>query len=522
MTVPRGDDAVAPAATSMYAPTMRAWLVPLLLSCVVDTGTDRRPPDDDSAGDTDPTDTDDTGGGDPDLVDVSHPRELRGVWVATVNNIDWPSRTGLSANVQRAELETIVDVAADVGLNAIFFQVRSEGDAMYDSDLEPWSRYLSGTQGQDPGYDPLETLIELAHARGIEVHAWFNPYRARASAASSVVAPHMAQVWPQYAYRYGAGTWMDPGAAPVEDRLVDVIDDVVTRYDVDGIHFDDYFYPYPDDAYGDFPDSSTWNAYTQGGGTLSRSDWRRDNVNRLVGRVHDTVVADDPAVRFGISPFGIYRPGQPSGITGLDQYAEIYADPPHWMDEGWVDYLAPQLYWPHTQTAQAYEPLMAWWAERALPGRSTFAGNYLSKLGTSSTWDLDEFRTQLQMTRAERDNSALGNIWFSWAPIGDDTDGVRAFLRDEAYAAPALPPPAFEVADRVVPPPDVAIDGADVVLTSEDAWVYAIYREEGSNFLLDRVQPAAAPRVTLSAGRWAITAVAKGDVESRGVVVLVD
>ena len=472
-------------------------------------GTHREPPGDSAPADTDRTDT----GPHRELVDVSHTRELRGVWVATVANIDFPSRTGLTADAQKAELDGIVDNCADVGINAIFFQIRPEGDALYSSEIEPWSRYLTGTQGRDPGYDPLDYLIGKAHARGIEVHGWINPYRASASQSYTTVSPNMAQVWPEYAYDYGTGVWMDPGATEVQDRDVEVIRDVVDRYDLDGIHFDDYFYPYPDG--NDFPDDATYRAYTNGGGTLSHDDWRRDNVNTLVQRVHDAVAADEAWVRFGISPFGIYRPGQPEGISGLDQYAEIYSDPPHWMDEGWVDYLAPQLYWPHTQTAQAYGPLAEWWTDQATGQRSMFIGNYLSKLGTSSSWTLDEFRTQVQL---QRDAGATGHIWFSYAPIDDDTDGIRAVLRDELYATPALPPPVSEVVTEAQDPPDVTVSGLAVTLAGGPRG-YVVYRAEGSGFVIDRILPMGTTSATLDAGRWAITAVSRGDVESRGVVV---
>ena len=287
-----------------------------------------------------------SGGPGEELVEVGHTRELRGVWVASVGNINFPSEQGLSAEAQQAELTAMFDAVAAAGLNAVFFQVRPECDALYASPLEPWSRYLTGTQGQDPGYDPLEFAVTQAHARGLELHAWFNPYRAKASAASKAADGHISKLLPQYAYTYGNFLWMDPGAVEVQDQLVAVIADVVTRYDIDGVHFDDYFYPYPDED--PFPDSGTYGAYVQGGGQLGLADWRRDNVNRVVERVGLEVAKLRPSVRWGISPFGIYRPGIPEGIQGLDQYDAIYADPVKWMQEGWLDYLAPQLYWPST------------------------------------------------------------------------------------------------------------------------------------------------------------------------------
>ena len=260
------------------------------------------------------------------LVDATHRREFRGVWIATVANINFPSRPGLSVEAQQAELRDLVTLTADAGLNSIVFQVRPECDALYSSSLEPWSRFLTGTQGQDPGYDPLAYLLEQAHARAIEVHAWLNPYRAKSNSGSTAVAPHLSITQPNYAHRYGTFVWMDPAAEPVQAALLAVIEDIVTRYDVDGIHFDDYLYPYPDGA--EFPDDATFAAYQAAGGGLGRADWRRDNVNRMVEAIHEMLLDRAPAVRFGISPFGIYRPGQPPGINGLDQYAAIFADPP--------------------------------------------------------------------------------------------------------------------------------------------------------------------------------------------------
>jgi len=453
------------------------------------------------------------------LVDVSHQRELRGVWVATVGNIDFPSKQGLGAAAQKAELTAILDVLAVAGLNAIFFQVRPESDALYSSTLEPWSRYLTGTQGKDPGYDPLAFAIKEAHARGIEVHAWLNPYRAKASLSSTAVAPHVSITLSQYAYPYGSYLWMDPGAKAVEDHVVQVVLDIVKRYDVDGIHFDDYFYPYPDGT--TFPDAKTYAAYQAGGGTMSRADWRRDNVNRLVKRLGQEIPKVKAHVRFGISPFGIYRPGYPPGISGLDQYAEIYADPPLWKKQGWVDYLAPQLYWPSTQTAQAYGPLIEWWSKQPAADRYTFAGNYLSKLGSSSAWSVEEFRTQVALSRGQRQHNSLGNIFFSYKPLGSDTGGIVKVFRDELYALPALPPPLASMATVKVAPPQVSLTGSVASLSHAGAIrAYLVYGEAaGGGWELEAIHPAPVATVTLQPGRWALSAAGLHDVESRGVLV---
>lgn len=483
------------------------------------TSTPTSGPDPDGSGSGEASET---GGLPPQpLVDVEHDRELRGVWVATVSNINYPSAQGLSADAQRQELVDLLEVMVAHNLNSIFFQVRPESDALYVSELEPWSRFLMGSQGTDPGFDPLEWLIEQAHPRGIEVHAWVNPYRAKVSLASSLAPGHIALAEPGYAYEYGNFLWMDPGAEPVQERTIDVILDLVDRYDVDGIHFDDYFYPYPNGE--PFPDSGSYQDYQNGGGGLDLGDWRRDNVNQLVEVLYESIVGTRDHVRFGISPFGIYRPGMPPGITGLDQYAEIFADPLLWMDEGWVDYLAPQLYWPTTQTAQAYEPLLEWWSSMTSEGRYIFAGNFLSQIGSSAAWSTEELVTQVELSRIYRDLGSMGNIFFHIQPFEADTMGVGTALYENFYVAPALTPPLAAKIGTEIAPPYVEQVGPSVTLTAQDdtplrAWV--VYEDAGEGFELVDIVPAATTSFELpGAGTWAISAAARSGVESRGVLV---
>lgn len=453
-------------------------------------------------------------------VEVSHEREFRAAWIATVSNINYPSSQSLSVEASQAELRALLDVAAAHRLNAVIFQVRPESDALYDSELEPWSRFLTGSQGQDPGFDPLTYLIEQAHPMGIEVHAWVNPYRAKSSLSSTLAPGHIALDEAAYAYEYGNLLWMDPGAEPVQERTIDVVLDIVDRYDVDGIHFDDYFYPYPNGEV--FPDAATYGAYQDGGGELGRDDWRRDNVNQLVEVLYESIVGTRDHIRFGISPFGIYRPGMPEGIVGLDQYAEIFADPLLWMDEGWVDYLAPQLYWPTTQTQQAYEPLLEWWSSMTSEGRYIFTGNYLSQVGSSSAWDVDEVLDQVEISRVYRDLGSMGNIYFHIEPLESDTLGVGTALVDTFYEQPVLTPPMAANLGDVVPPPYAEVDGETVTLTPRDetslrSWV--VYRDDGSGYALDRIVPASEDVVTLGPGAWAISAAARTGIESEGVLV---
>ncbi|MFK8001284.1 MAG: glycoside hydrolase family 10 protein [Polyangiales bacterium] len=471
---------------------------------------DAAPADVDEAEDTNvPVDAPDT------TVAVSHSREMRGVWIATVSNINWPSSRGLSVEAQQAELDALFARTAELGFNAVFFQVRAEADAFYPSELEPWSRFLTGTQGQDPGYDPLAYAIDVAHQRGLELHAWLNPYRAATSRTRPTDASHVSNTIPDAVVDYGNFQWLDPGSAAAEEHTLAVVRDVVSRYDIDGLHFDDYFYPYPNES--DFPDGASYARYQSGGGTLGRGDWRRDNVNRMVRRVSEVVAEVNANVRFGISPFGIYRPGIPEGTTGLDQYDAIYADPPVWIREGWVDYLAPQLYWPSTQTRQAYEPLTEWWGALAQDGRSIWVGNYLSQLGSSAAWDLDEVREQIRITRANAPE-VNGNIMFQIAPLMENRMGVADAFRDVMYADPALSPPHAGAAEGIAAPTVVA--GDPVMLSHSDRLRgYAVYREVGGDFVLDRVLPRDATSVTLEAGRYAISAVSLRGVESRGQLV---
>ncbi len=310
---------------------------------------------------------------------------MRGVWVATVNNLDWPSRRDLTAEEQQRELVAIFDRAAALKLNAIFLQVRPMADAIYPSPLEPWSEFLGAT----PAYDPLAFAVAEAHKRGLELHAWFNPFRGRTIGAT--------------AYQYGKYVWMDPGDDAVQRQTLDVVADVVRRYAIDGVHLDDYFYPYPEPDL-EFPDALTFDRYRAAGGRMERDDWRRDNINRLVRELYRAVKAIRPSVQVGISPFGIWRPHNPEQIEGLDAYAKIYADSKLWLERGWVDYLAPQLHWPIDKKEQSFPVLMRWWVEHDRRGVGIMAGMSLNRHPT------EEIARQVAIMRRE---GGSGFILFS-------------------------------------------------------------------------------------------------------------
>lgn len=456
------------------------------------------------------------------LVTVSHERELRGVWVASVVNLDWPSSSSLSADAGRAALTTMVDSMADAGLNALFFQVRPESDALYPSTLEPWSRYLTGTQGRDPGWDPLDELLTMAHARGLEVHAWLNPYRALVSSSSMTATNHVSRTLSGSAITYNGAVVMDPGQAVVRQHVEAVVSDLLNRYDVDGVHFDDYFYPYPTAT--QFPDSATYNAYTADGGTMSLLDWRRDNVNTLVRDVMGIVTNDHPTVRFGISPFGIWKSGVP--VPGLDAYNAIACDAPTWMANGWVDYLTPQLYWQES-SAQSYSTLATWWSMRNMGGRHLFPGHAVHQLSSSgANWPLSEIRNQILFTRTLKTAGAQGDVHFRAAFIANNTKGVHTMFKTDLYAKPALPPVLPRAGASVAPAvPFVSVVGSALSVTNPlpaTVRFYLLYREvSAGQWELRRVLGGAQVSFPVTSGAWAVSAVGRGGAESQGVRVVI-
>jgi uncharacterized lipoprotein YddW (UPF0748 family) len=375
------------------------------------------------------------------------PREFRGVWIATVDNIDWPSRPGLPVDSAKAELVALLDRAIWLNLNAVIFQVRTAADALYRSELEPWSVYLTGRSGRapSPAWDPLAFALAEAHRRGLELHAWFNPYRARYRGDSGPLSTkHVSTTMAPVVKRYGPYLWMDPGEPSVRAHTLKVILDVVKRYDIDGVHIDDYFYPYPErDRRGreiPFPDATSWNKYVKGGGKLGRQDWRRQNVDLLVEALYKGIKDTKPSVKFGISPFGIWRPGYPASVRGLDAYQSLYADSRRWLNEGWADYFVPQLYWQVRAPAQSYPTLLAWWAEQNGHGRHLWPGNGTFKVtdAGSARWPASEVVSQIQATRDQP--GASGNVHFNMTALVRSSDALADRLATGPYAALALVP----------------------------------------------------------------------------------
>lgn len=391
------------------------------------------------------------------------PREVRALWVAAVDGIDWPSRRGLPADARRAEMDAVLDRATALHLNAVFLQVRPAGDALYASALEPWSEWLSGEQGRPPDGcddgrgDPLAEWIDAAHARGLELHAWFNPFRARQPSEKSPAAPtHVSATHPEWVRRFDTYLWLDPGEPAAREHSLAVMLDVVARYDVDGVHLDDYFYPYPKKGV-EFDDAATFAAYRASGGTLERADWRRSNVDAFVRDLHARVKAAKPWVRVSVSPFGIWRPGNPPGVAGFDAYEGLAADAPRWLREGWVDLLIPQIYWRIGAPAQPHAALAEWWAAGNPLGRTVAVGLIPSRVPKEAkaahaaapanaatttdakSWPAWEIINQIVRGRETR--GVEGFALFSARPLVENRQGLADALAEGVLAGEALMPP---------------------------------------------------------------------------------
>ncbi|MAM17938.1 MAG: family 10 glycosylhydrolase [Christiangramia sp.] len=366
--------------------------------------------------------------------------EFRAAWVATVANINWPSKPGLSSRVQQEEALKLLDFLKQHHFNAVIFQVRPQADALYQSELEPWSYFLTGTQGKAPNpyYDPLEFWVEAAHERGLELHVWLNPYRAHHTTGKEITEASIIKRKPEIAVELANGMWwLDPAQQETQDHSAAVVMDLVKRYNIDGVHFDDYFYPY--DSYNngkDFPDDKSWNAYVSNGGKLSRADWRRDNVNTFIHRVYTEIKEEKPFVKFGLSPFGIWKPGYPQSVSGYNQYDKLYADAKLWLNEGWIDYFTPQLYWKVNQFGQSFPELLGWWKSENTQDRHLWPGISVGLGGDEK--NVDETLNQIMITRGMLPNSK-GTVHWSIGPLVQ-YDSLSTALLKGPYSKPALVP----------------------------------------------------------------------------------
>ncbi len=426
--------------------------------------------------------------------------EFRAVWIATVANIDWPPSSLLPWEEKKAAFTSLLDFYQDLNFNTVIVQVRCAGDALYSTEKAPWSRYLSGQEGHAPdtSEDPLSWMIEQAHRRGMQFHAWLNPYRATMSLDTTALAKsHDFYLHREWMIAYGNRYYYNPGLPEVQDQLVDIMREVVVNYPVDGIHFDDYFYPYRIEG-AEFNDSPAFDRFSANGQSLD--DWRRSNVDSLIKKVHRSVKEVKPWVEFGISPFGVWRNNDkdPAGSdtrAGQTTYDDLFADPLHWMKNGWLDYIVPQLYWSMDFPAASYRKLVAWWAENSLETR-LYIGNAAYKIrdNADEAWSAKrELPRQLALAREFR--KVGGNVLFSAKSLKKHPDIVQN-LRKRFYRYPALPPPAAKsVVSAPLPQLRMVEDAGNYYrFTLEDdpaaAWSYVLFYKARRAESLDTDDPS--------------------------------
>lgn len=385
--------------------------------------------------------------------------EFRGVWIATVNNIDWPRTKNLSVDEQKQDFINILDQLQKIGINAVIVQVRPSADAFYASSYEPWSEFLTGKQGvaPTPFYDPLKFMIDETHKRGLEFHAWINPYRAVFSPTSSVASNHITKTHPEWFLMYGGRKYFNPGLPQVQQYLLTVVKDIVTRYDIDALHMDDYFYPYRITG-KEFPD---YQAYLQYGRGLSIDAWRRSNCDSVVKLIHDLIVETKPMVKFGISPFGVWRNSSVDAKgsntkAGQTCYDDLYANILLWLQKGWIDYVVPQLYWEIGSRLCDYKTLLDWWSKNTY-GKQLYIGHGLYRAVEKPTaaWrNPNEIPNEIKTLREY--NEVQGSAFFSCINLMQNVNGWADSLQYDYYKTPALIPPMNWI-DTVPPkPPQIA------------------------------------------------------------------
>jgi uncharacterized lipoprotein YddW (UPF0748 family) len=462
-------------------------------------------------------------------------REFRGVWVATVANIDWPPKKGLSTAEQKASMIKILDDAAAMHFNAIILQVRSQCDAIYKSSIEPWSPSLTGKMGQapSPSYDPLEFAIKEAHKRGLELHAWCNPFRAGIKQyCSNAPASHVTRKHTEFVLDYGKMYWLNPTDSRAQDYSYSVVMDIVRRYDVDGIHFDDYFFPYKeqDENKKDmpFPDESSYQGYVAKGGKLSKADWRRANVDAFVKRVHDGVKAQKPWVKFGIAPFGIWKNGTPVKVKATDSYDTLFADARKWMASGWLDYSSPQLYWKVDFPERSYGTLLHWWAQQNPLNRHVWPGLYDSavnepdkELGGVKITTNDIVR---QVSMARQESGVSGTIHYSMVALQNNRGGLKQALAP-LYAQPALVPGSPWLGRSAVSTPTVKAKRGEVKWSGGgEVWQWAVQKKVGGHWTT-QIFPASQTSCVINepATAVAVTAIDRvGNASGTAVTTLKD
>jgi len=369
-------------------------------------------------------------------------REFRGVWIATVNNIDYPFEPTTNAELLRDEFISLIDLHKRNGMNAIVFQIRPSADAFYRSSQEPWSHWLTGVQGKgpEPDFDLLQFMVEETHKRGMEFHAWLNPYRAVFNLKNqTLVHDHITYRHPDWFVVYGGKKYFDPGNPEARKYLVSIVKDIVQRYNIDAIHFDDYFYPYPIQGV-EFPDYASYKKYGNG---LSRADWRRSNTDSIILNIHEMMKKIKPSCQFGISPFGVWRnidrdPNGSNTQKSLSNYDDLYADILLWLKEGWIDYVAPQLYWYIGHRNVDFSTLVDWWNDHTY-GRNCYIGIGIYLVGSNTHWkDLSQIPRQIEKIRSAK--NIQGMIFYHSKSFETDPYGISKKIREIYFKQPALPP----------------------------------------------------------------------------------
>lgn len=459
--------------------------------------------------------------------------EFRGVWVATVDNIDWPSKGNYNVDSQKAEFINLLNMHQRNGMNAIIVQVRPATDAFYPSLYEPWSQWLTGKQGLPPSpyYDPLQFMIEETHKRGMEFHAWCNPYRAEFSLGFSSISPsHITKIHPEWFLEYGNQRFFNPGSKEVQHYVTDVIRDMVRRYDVDAVHFDDYFYPYRI-AGKTFPDDSSFAKYNNG---LNREDWRRSNVDSVILFLSKAIKEENKYCKFGISPFGVWRNNDKDTLgsatkAGQTNYDDLYADILLWLQKGWIDYVTPQLYWEFGHKLVAYETLIDWWSKHAY-GRQMYIGHGIYKAyERNSAWK-NKRELPNQINKLREYESIQGSVYFSSKSFQRNPNGWVDSLRQNYYKYPAIIPPMKWIDSAKPARPVIQKQAMDEwkLLTSENQqiryYVFYCLSADGTTSLepasIYKIMPAVKGGTVFKPERaacehgCAVTAVGRNNVES--------
>ena len=445
-------------------------------------------------------------------------REFRGAWVATVFNIDWPSRSTLEKEQQQSELTNLFDTLHRLNFNAVILQVKPSADAFYESKLSPWSRYLTGTQGKDPGYDPLDFAIKEARKRRLEVHAWINPFRLTAGEKlENLATSHAVRSNPEWIIEYGGRFYLNPGIPEARTRIIEEIVEIVKNYDIDALHMDDYFYPYRVGNLA-FPDEAAYQKYGKG---LSIDDWRRSNTEDFIKRVSEEIKKVKPHVRLAISPFGVWRnksvdPKGSDTKAGQTNYDDLYADILSWVNKGFIDELLPQIYWDFDNTAAPFGIVTDWWSANTGGKTKLYAGLGIYRLGEN--WNLQGLRRQIEYIRKEP--KMQGSAMFSAKWIQNNTKNIQSLL-EEMFSTPAIPPQYDMISMKT---PNVVYNKGELSWKEVDqAFIYAVYTQNtnGTSELIDILDAKTLSYPTKEGNTYQISALSRGYSESERASIVV-